>query len=297
MKFMKLKLIQPVSLLMLTMILVSCTFEYKSNDHDNESRKAKKKYGKDVEITKQESQEKIDGQIMQISNKSIKKANAAFVDATIKVRHGKFYINDGAKNFVDAEFIYDKYELKPIMEYSENKDRGDLYIKLSSDKDGDINIDTDNDETKCLVELSNEVPMDLRIEFGAGYGKFNLNELQLEDLKLSLGAGEFDINLANSSVREIDIEVGVGSVELDLSGKRKSDLYAEILGGIGELDIKLPVNIGVKVEVIGILGDIDAHGFKKRNRIYTNEAYGNTDQTIEIEVKAGLGSVNLILVE
>ena len=53
----------------------------------------------------------------------------------------------------------------------------------------------------------------------------------------------------------------------------------------------------MRVEIRGILGDIDAYGFKKRNKVYTNEAYGKSDVNIEIEVKAGLGDVNLRLVD
>jgi len=282
-------------LLTIIALTISCTISTSSSDHDDE--KDWNNSSKDVKIIEKNEQDKIDGQIVQVTNKTIRKVKANFVDAVIKVRYGQFYVNDGNNNFVDAEFIYDKYDLKPVMKYEEDDRRGDLLIKLTGDDDDNIDIDTDNDETKCLVELSNNVPMDLRIELGAGRGKFNLNELKLEDLKLRLGAGELDINLAGSRLRNLDIEAGVGSVELDLSGKRKDDLFVEILGGIGELDVKLPSDIGVRVDIKGLLGDIDAYGFEKRDRIYTNAAFGKTDQVIEMEIRAGFGDVNLILEE
>jgi hypothetical protein len=63
------------------------------------------------------------------------------------------------------------------------------------------------------------------------------------------------------------------------------------------MDVSLPQNIGVKVEVRGILGDIDAHGFNKNDKVFTNDAYGKTSISIELNIKAGLGAVNLFLVE
>lgn len=291
------KILKATSLFIIIGLAISCSYEYKSHSEDKKERNKKLESFEDKEIIESESQKEIGGQMMHVSNKSVKKIKASFVDVTIKIRKGKLYINDGADNFVDAKFIYDKYDLKSIMEYSENDDRGDLYIRLTGNEDGDINIDTDDDETKCIIQLSNDVAMNLRVEFGAGYGKFNLNNLLLEDLELRLGAGKFDIDLSNSTVRDIDIEAGIGKFNLDLSGDRKHDLDVEILGGIGELDIKLPEKIGVRAEIKGILGDIDAFGFKKRDRVYTNKSYGKTDINIEIDIKAGLGGVNLILVD
>jgi predicted membrane protein len=276
--------------------IIACTSGSGSSDWEEDDSKESKS-SKNEEIIESNDQETIDGKVLQITSKTIKKAKADFVKANLKVRFGKFFINDGNNNFVDAEFIYDKYDLKPVMKYDSDNKRGDLLIKLTGDEDDNIDIDTDNDKTKCLVELSNDVPMDMHIELGAGMGKFNLNELQLEDLEIRLGAGKLEINLANSLVKNLDIEAGVGSVELDMSGERKSDLYAEILGGIGELDIKLPADVGVRAEVKGLLGDIDAYGFDKRDRVYTNDAYGKSEYTIELDIRAGLGDLNLILEE
>ncbi|NOZ47006.1 MAG: hypothetical protein GXO79_09520 [Chlorobi bacterium] len=291
----KLNLLFLISFIIIVFSFSSCTFEYHSNSNDDE--KVIDKSFKEIEVTENDSDETTDGQQLQKSNKSIKKVKADFVDVSIKARSGKLFINDGASRFVDAEFIYDKDELKPIMAYMENRERGDLTIDFTSKDDNHVNIDTDDDNTKCLLEFSNKIAMNMRIEFGAGQGKLNISDLDLEDIELRFGAGKFDIDLSNSMVKNIDIEAGFGEVNLDLSGKRNRNLNAEIIGGIGKLDVKLPKDTGVKVVVKGILGDIDAYGFIKNNKVYTNKAYGNSKYTIHLDVKAALGDVNLFLVD
>ena len=39
----------------------------------------------------------------------------------------------------------------------------------------------------------------------------------------------------------------------------------------------------------------DARGLNKNDHIYTNDAYGETEITIDIEIDAGIGSIDLRL--
>jgi predicted membrane protein len=89
--------------------------------------------------------------------------------------------------------------------------------------------------------------------------------------------------------------MGVGELKLDLSGERKQNLEVKIDGGIGHGTIYLPETIGVRVKVEGGIGSVDSHSLAKTGDYYTNEAYGKTDVTLDIQVEAGIGSIDLRL--
>jgi len=51
------------------------------------------------------------------------------------------------------------------------------------------------------------------------------------------------------------------------------------------------------VEVERGLAPINAGGFSKEGNVYTNEAYGQTDVALRIQIETGVGAINLELGE
>jgi len=126
----------------------------------------------------------------------------------------------------------------------------------------------------------------------------NLWDLQLNNkvllgLKLRLGAGEADLDLNGLQLKELEIHMGVGSLTLDLSGDRTRNLEGSLQGGVGSGTIYLPKNIGVRVRVDGGIGSVSAFGFAKSGGTYTNDAFGKTPVSIDLDIKAGIGSISL----
>ncbi len=89
--------------------------------------------------------------------------------------------------------------------------------------------------------------------------------------------------------------MGVGDLTVDLSSPSEQDLEVNIDGGIGSAKVYLPENIGVRVDVDKGIGSVHIRGLMKQGNVYTNEAYGNTEATIDISIDAGIGSIDLIL--
>jgi hypothetical protein len=114
-------------------------------------------------------------------------------------------------------------------------------------------------------------------------------------LKVHLGAGESRLDLRGMALESLDIQMGVGELDLDLGGPRTKALRARIEGGVGSGTIRLPRDIGVRIEVNGGIGSVDAHGFEKKGHTYTNEAYGRTPASIDMQIDAGIGSIDLRL--
>jgi hypothetical protein len=120
------------------------------------------------------------------------------------------------------------------------------------------------------------------------------NDIPL-DLKINMGAGRANLRLQDIDASRMRIDIGAGQVDLDLTGDRKRDLNAEIDGGVGEANIRLPRNVGVIANATGGIGTIDAHGLHHDGDDYTNDAYGKTPATIHLKVEGGVGRISLRL--
>jgi predicted membrane protein len=90
--------------------------------------------------------------------------------------------------------------------------------------------------------------------------------------------------------------MGAGKTTVDLTGDYERDLAASIQGGVGEATVLLPSEVGVRVEAKGGLGQIDAEGLQREGEAYINDAYGDSDVTLDVDIQGGIGQINLEVV-
>ena len=201
---------------------------------------------------------------------AIKLEKAQVVEARFKMSAGELSIQGGAKDLMEGYFEYNVDEWKPDVDYSVSGRRGRLIVRQT----GRTGIPIGDSKNRWDVTLGRDVPIDLRLDFGAG---------------------ESHLDLRGIDIRDVDIDMGVGELTLDLTGELKEDLKVNIDGGIGSATIYLSEFVGVRVKVDGGIGSVDARGMNKNDHTYTNDAYGETDITIYIEIDAGIGSIDLRL--
>jgi hypothetical protein len=187
--------------------------------------------------------------------------------AKLEMGAGELTIDSGAKDFLDADFTYSDSYNEPKVDYSVSDGVGNL--RVSQDSNGPHFGHSEND---WKLKFSKEIPLELRLEMGAGQGNLHFQEIPLTRLNLRLGAGQMDI---------------------DLTGERKNDLTADIQGGVGEANIRLPKNIGVIAHASGGIGSIEFTGMRKDNGAYVNDAYGKSPVTIRLRVEGGIGQINM----
>jgi predicted membrane protein len=132
------------------------------------------------------------------------------------------------------------------------------------------------------------------VTLAAGEGELELDQLLLNSLVFQGGAGDVTIDLSGSTLTDLDIRMGAGSVDLDLTGSWQQNLSGKIKGGVGATTLYLPSNVGVRVQAQGGLGPINASGLSKNGDIYTNEAYGQSDVTLDIDIETGIGEITLL---
>src|SRR5579859_42925 len=201
------------------------------------------------------------------TQESIDKKDAKSVRMSVKMPAGDLAMSGGAESLLSADFSFGSSWRAPKIEYSVSNGAGDLRI----DQEGGGTLVTNSDNT-WNPKVNDSIPIDLKIDIGAGRGVFRFAKVDLTKLELNIGAGQADV---------------------DLTGERAKDLEAEIQGGVGEETIRLPKDVGVVAVVHGGLGSIDTHGLKEEDGQYVNAPYGKSPTTIHLSVNGGIGSIRL----
>jgi N-terminal domain of toast_rack, DUF2154/LiaF transmembrane domain len=199
---------------------------------------------------------------------SIDLQGAKSVSANIDMPAGSVTLSGGSNKLLDAVFDYDDGEGKPTIDYNVSGSHGDLSIT----QDNEDHTHWGGERDDWNLRLGGGVPIDLKLNMGAGQGNLQLNQIDLSRLEVHMGAGE---------------------LHLDLTGPRTSDLDATIQGGVGSATIRLPKNVGVRVNASGGLGSINADGLQRDGDAYINAAYGKSAATINLTVEGGVGQINL----
>jgi hypothetical protein len=205
---------------------------------------------------------------LQHHSRTVDREGAKSVNVSLETSAGEFNISGGSSHLLDADFNYsDSYET-PRVEYNVTDGVGHLSISQNNEV-----THFGAQHNQWNLRFSGEVPLELKVEMGAGRGHLRLRDLEVTRLDMSMGAGQAD---------------------LDLTGDRKNDLVANLEGGVGQATVRLPRKVGVEVRASGGIGSINAHGFRHDGDEYTNEAYGKTPATIHLKVEGGVGQISLI---
>jgi hypothetical protein len=214
------------------------------------------------------SRERRFGSQMHHEARTVERQNAQSVHASLQTGAGELTVSGGSRDVLDADFNFSDSYASPHVEYNVNSGVGQLTV--TQDNQGSHFGPSHNEWN---LHFSDEIPLELKIEMGAGHGRFHLQNIPLTRLDLQMGAGQVDV---------------------DLTGDRRKDLDADLEGGVGQATISLPKNVGVIVHASGGIGAVSAHGFKHDGDEYSNDAYGKTPATIRLKVEGGVGEISLI---
>jgi hypothetical protein len=192
-----------------------------------------------------------------------------YVRVNLKIGAGRLRVSSGTQKLARADFTYNIPSWKPYVRYENAAGHGTLTIE----QPGTGHTHIGHTQYEWDIRLSREVPMDLRINCGAG------------DAELDVGA---------LALRGVEVEMGVGKVALDLRGSPKRSYDVRIRGGVGEATVRLPADVGIRAQAEGGLGEIKVVGLRRDGHQYTNEAYEHSKVKINLDVRGGIGSIRLI---
>jgi N-terminal domain of toast_rack, DUF2154/Domain of unknown function (DUF5668) len=202
-------------------------------------------------------------------SRSVQRQNAKSVHASVQASSGELTVTGDGNDLLDADFTYSRSYDVPRVEY--NVSDGIGYLNISQDDHSAMHFGSSHNGWN--LRFANDVPIELKVEMGAGRG---------------------DLNLRDMHVTRLNVQMGAGQLDLDLTGDRKDDLTGDLEGGVGQATIRLPSNVGVSVRASGGIGSVDAQGLQRNGDEYVNDAYGKTPATIRLKIEGGVGSISLI---
>jgi hypothetical protein len=209
---------------------------------------------------------------MQRESQMVDLENAQSVVAELRMGAGELNVSGGADALMEADFTYNVAEWEPEVSYDVSGDTGELIVEQGSGEGVRLGGDARNEWD---LRFNDEVPIDLQVE---------------------MGAGESDLDLDSLSLTGLDLQMGAGKTTVDLTGDYAQDLETSIQGGVGEATVLLPSEVGVRARAEGGLGKINAEGLQREGDSYVNDAYGDSEVTLEVEVQGGVGQINLEVV-
>jgi hypothetical protein len=114
------------------------------------------------------------------------------------------------------------------------------------------------------------------------------------DLKLETGAGQNVLDLSDLQVRSLELETGVSRTDLTLPA-RAGMTRAEIETGIARVTIRVPDGVAARIEVDGGLSSVhvDTTRFPKNGKVYQSPDYAGAVHKVDVEIDTGIGSINI----
>jgi predicted membrane protein len=200
----------------------------------------------------------------------IKANGAKKVEVKLNIGAGKLKLSGGSSELLLAGFIYSDSIWKPKIEYSVKNNQG--YLNVNQPKSKDVNF-SNNDKYVWNLKFNNQIPLDFRIDLGAG-----LSEISLSDLNIY----NFEMNM------------GVGKNEIDLRGNWEKSTTIHLSGGIGLSKIYIPQDVGVKIIAEKGIGAIDYKGLVQKDKnLFVNKISETSNIILTIYLKTGIGKIEI----
>jgi hypothetical protein len=209
---------------------------------------------------------------MRNESRSIQPEDARSVRAHLVMGVGELKVGGAADALMEGDFSYNVADWKPRIDYEVSGEKGDLTVEQGSGDNGRLGGGARNEWD---LRFNDDVPTDLVVE---------------------MGAGESDLDLDSLTLTGLDLQMGAGETTVDLTGDYAQGFDASIEGGVGEATVLVPSEVGVRVRAEGGLGKINAEGFRREGEAYVNDAYGDSDVSLNVDVRGGVGSINLEVV-
>jgi hypothetical protein len=112
------------------------------------------------------------------------------------------------------------------------------------------------------------------------------------NLKVNLGAGQADLNLADLQAKEIEVDLGVGFVTVDVPEQTNANVSVD--GAIGQLVIIVPAGSGVRVDADTAMVNLNLpDDFREQNGAHISSNYESADYKIDLHVGLAIGDVQV----
>lgn len=201
---------------------------------------------------------------------SVDLQEAKFVRVSLNMPAGDLRLDSNGSKLLEADFDYQSPMPRPDVTYNVNGNDGELRV---SQQEHQPHIQIGPTRNTWELHFARDIPMEMRVD---------------------MGAGRNDLKLGGLALTRLDVNMGAGLLIADFSGGDwKQDVEANIHGGAGNATVRLPANVGVEIRAKGGLGSVQASGLIKEGDEYVNTQFGKSPVTLHINVEGGVGLIRL----
>ena len=206
---------------------------------------------------------------LEYSTETVELDDADLVRVDLSMGVGDLRVSEGTQKLMRGDFSYNVPSWKPEVQYRRAGKQGTLRVTQPNNQ----SVIHGDQKHRWDLQLSNKMPVELDVHFGAGEARLDLGSLQL---------------------RGVTVEMGVGQLEMDLRGAVKHSYNVSIHGGIGSATVHVPADAGIWAEAQGGIGSIHVSGLQKEGGHWISEGYARAENKIRIDVQGGIGEIRLI---
>lgn len=179
-------------------------------------------------------------------------------------------IDEESDSFLRVEAIHPENSGKPRIK--ESFANGKLKLKFDTSSDSGLAFFVMSRREYELFLGQPELPTSVSLDLGSGTGKFDFENLKIQNLKVNQGSGRLDLDLKNS------IPAGEFSVDL----------------GSGNIKIDLPITVGLMVEYQIGSGTLTIGDNKIRGEgTFTSQNFSTAEKKLEVKIELGSGNITI----
>ncbi len=174
-------------------------------------------------------------------------------------------------NFAEGQIEYSQYSLQVEKQYSVTGGRATLSLRARG-KSGQFWSPGQNVSERWDLSFTSRVPLEISVDSGVGLVSLDLTELKVTRLDVNAGVGTTTITFPSAA------------------GTTK----ASIDGGVGSITVRIPSNVGVRMHVSRGLGSVNVpRRMVRSGNDYTSDNYDSAENRLELDISAGVGSINV----
>lgn len=260
----------------------------------------------------------------QRSHKEFPLSSESEIVVIVDISFGTLILERGPKAMAAVVEYDDEEDARDriYVSYDVSGSRGKLRVR-SKESSGVFNDRSERniERRRVRVQCTENIPLSIELELGAGRGELDLTGLQIQELRISTGASKVRMwsnqpnpisadvveiesgvskfsaeGLSNLNFRRLKFDGGVGSYSLDFGGRLLRDCEVDIDVGLGAIVIDLPADVDARLNYddnwfsqFNLIGDF----YERRDGVFETADYGKGRHSITLTIDSGLGSVKV----
>lgn len=237
------------------------------------------------------------------------------LNVEVKYGTGSFRVEPASNGQLYAVNLkYDEDVFTPVHQFEDSR------LVVGVEKHGSVSVfHRGAREGELRLALTDQVPMDLDLEFGAVEADMELGGMRLRSLSLSTGASDATLrvstpnpeamrsmelhvgaaslhanDLGRLNAESVTLEAGVGDVSLDFGGLERATTQVTAKMGVGSLEIRIPREAGIRLTRQSFLTALEAPGLERQGDEYITSNWDSSSNRVFIDVEAALGKVSIV---